>query len=184
LAEFLPYSGLEAKREITWHSGLTIASNARNGIEMRAPSRLRNCKSSKKSRSGAKRSGIKTMSSRRGSETDQNPEGSIEARGGLKSNLRAGFEFVGTLVRKHCDGAGMPRTGLRPVPLGPSGRSQPSQGCPIKGAILARWRARDPCADRSAISGHRDTFSGHFRCPRIHPTLLHLCGSQKDEVSR
>ena len=80
MAEFLPYSGLEAKREITWHLGLTIASNVRNGIEMRAPSRLRNCKSSKKSPSDAKRSGIKAMSSRRGSETDQNPDGSIEAK--------------------------------------------------------------------------------------------------------
>lgn len=80
MAEFLPYSGLEAKREITWHSGLTIASNARNGIEMRALSRLRNCKSSKKSPSDAKRSGIRAMNSRRGSETDQNPEGSIETK--------------------------------------------------------------------------------------------------------
>jgi hypothetical protein len=80
LAEFLPYSGLEAKREITWHLGLTIASNARNGIEMRAPSRLRNCKSSKKSPSDAKRSGIKAMRSRRRNETGQNPEGPIEPR--------------------------------------------------------------------------------------------------------
>ena len=90
MAEFLPYSGLEAKWEITWHSGLTIASNARNGIEMRAPSRLRNCKSSKKSPSDAKRSGIKAMSSRRGSETDQNPEGSIEARGALRAICELG----------------------------------------------------------------------------------------------
>ena len=80
MAEFLPYSGLEAKRKITWHSGLTIDSNAQNGIELRVPSRLRNCKSSKKSPSDAKRSGIRAMSSRRGSETGQNPEGSIEAR--------------------------------------------------------------------------------------------------------
>lgn len=135
LAEFLPYSGLEAEREITWHSGLTIASNARNGIEMRAPSRLRNCKSSKKSRSDAKRSGIKAMSSRRGSETDRNPEGSIQARVALGAICELGFECVGTLVAKHCDGAGMRRTGLWPVPLGSSGRSQPSQGCPIKRAI-------------------------------------------------
>ena len=78
MAEFLPYSGLEAKREITWHSGLTIASNARNGIEMRALSRLRNCKSSKKSPSDAKRSGIRAMNSRRGSE--KNPEVSIETK--------------------------------------------------------------------------------------------------------
>jgi hypothetical protein len=30
-----------------------------------------------------------------------------------------------------------------------------------KRSILARWRARDSCADRSPISGHRSIFSGY-----------------------
>ena len=136
------------KREITWHSGLTIASNARNGIEMRAPSRLRNCKSSKKSPSDAKRSGIRAMCSRRGSKTDQNPEGSIDARGALGTICELGSSSSGHFspsiaMAPECKGTGVP------VPLG----RQPSQACPVKRSILARWRARDSC---NTFTGHSD----------------------------
>ena len=180
MAEFLPYSGLEAKRTITWYSGLIIASNARNGIEMRAPSRLRNCKSSKKSPSDAKRSGIRAMSSRRGSETDQNPEGSIEARVALGAICELGsssWEHFSPRIgmAPECKGLGCGRCrsvgSVEPMATLTSVSDQALDFGPLE--------ARDSCADRSPISGHRNTFPEYFRCLRIHPTLPHLCGANK-----
>jgi len=91
LVGFYPYSVPESERKITWHSSPIIASNAPNAIEMRAPSRLRNCRSSKKSPSNAKRSGIGAVCPGRRSETYRNPEGAIEARvvlGQARSEVR------------------------------------------------------------------------------------------------
>jgi hypothetical protein len=75
------------------------------------------------------------------------------------------FEFVGTLLSEHGDGAGTQRTGLLSMPpvepVGPIATLM----CPIKRSILARWAARDSFADRSLITGRRNTFSGIFDAP-------------------
>lgn len=75
------------------------------------------------------------------------------------------FEFVGTLLSEHGDGAGTQRTGLLSMPSVGSVGPMATLVCPIKRSILARWAARDSCADRSPITGHRNTFSGIFDAP-------------------
>jgi hypothetical protein len=63
------------------------------------------------------------MSSRRGSETDQNPKGSIEARVALGAICELGSSSSEHLSPEHCDGAGMQRAGLLSMPVRRVGRA-------------------------------------------------------------
>jgi hypothetical protein len=123
------------------------------------------------------------MSSRRGSETDQNPEASIETRVALAAICEL-VRVRGNTCPRALRWRRNAKDGGAASPAGSVGPMATLTSLSVKRSILARWRARDSCADRLPISGHRNTFSGYFRCPRIDPPLPQLCGAHKDEVAR